>query len=119
MKALKYLEFTQDTMGHQKVTEKLSARRIKYQTTRLMQEAQDIHDNGCQGVLRERHYDGMWKRRVGTWLHYMEKTYQKWLHEVPHPRTTARTCPKGLATARGSTTQHSLLPTNNQTDVYH
>ena len=41
-----------------------------------------MHDNGCQGVLRERHYDGMWYRRVGTWLHYMEKTYQKWLHEV-------------------------------------
>ena len=33
-------------------------------------------------VFSERHYDSMWYRRVGTWLHYMEKTYQKWLHEV-------------------------------------
>ena len=41
-----------------------------------------MHNNGCQGVLRERHYDGMWYKRVGMWLHYMEKTYQKWLHEV-------------------------------------
>ena len=82
VKALKYLEFTHDTIGHQKVTEKLSAPRIKYQTTRLMQEAHEMHSNGCQGVLRERHYDGMWCRRVGTWPHYVEKTYQKWLHEV-------------------------------------
>ena len=82
VKALKYLEFTQDTIGHQKVTEMLSAPRIKYQTTRRMQEAQDMHNNGCLGVLKERHYDGKWYRRVGTWLHYMEKTHQKWLHEV-------------------------------------
>ena len=41
-----------------------------------------MHNNECQGVLIEWHYDGMWYRRVGTWLHYMEKTYQKWLHEV-------------------------------------
>ena len=56
VKALKYLEFTQDTTGHQKVMEKLSTPKIKYQTTRLMQEAWDMHNNGCQGVLRERHY---------------------------------------------------------------
>ena len=31
--------------------------------------------NGCQGILEEWHYDHMWYRRVGTWLHYMEKTY--------------------------------------------
>ena len=43
VKALKYLEFTQDTIGHQKVTEKLSAPKIKYQTTRMMQEAQEMH----------------------------------------------------------------------------
>ena len=36
VKALKYLEFTQDTIGHQKVMEKLFAPRIKYQTTRMM-----------------------------------------------------------------------------------
>ena len=41
-----------------------------------------MHNNGCQSVLRDRHYDGMWCRRVGKWLHYMEKTYQEWLHEV-------------------------------------
>ena len=82
VKALKYLEFTQDTIGHQKVMEKLSAPRIKYQTTRMMREAQDMRNNGCQSVLRDRHYDGIWYRRVGKWLHYMEKTYQEWLHEV-------------------------------------
>ena len=82
MKAPKYLEFTQDTIGHQKVMEKLSIPRIQYQTTSLMRKAQDMHDNGCQGVLGERHYDSMWYRRVGTWLHYMEKTYHKWLHKV-------------------------------------
>ena len=71
---LKYLEFTQDTIGYQKVTQKLSAPRTKYHTTRPMQEVQDVHDSGCQGVLRERHYDGMWYTRVGTWLHNMEKT---------------------------------------------
>ena len=82
----KYLEFTQDTIGHQKVTETLSAPKMKYQTTRLMQEAQDMHDNGCQGVLRERHYGDMWPRRVGTWLHYMEKTYKsgcmRWTYRI-------------------------------------
>ena len=41
-----------------------------------------MHNNGCQSVLRDRHYDGIWCRRVGKWLHYMEKTYQEWLHEV-------------------------------------
>ena len=75
VKALKYLECTQDTIRHQKVTEKLSAPRTKYQTTRMMQEAQDMHNNRCQSVLRDRHYDGIWYRRVGKWLHYMEKTY--------------------------------------------
>ena len=30
VKAIRYLEFTQDTMGHQNVMEKLSAPRIKY-----------------------------------------------------------------------------------------
>ena len=86
VKALKHLEFTQDTIGHQKVTEKLSTPGIKYQTTRLMQEAEDMHDNGCQGVLRERHYDGMWYRRVGTWLHYMEKNTRsgcmRWTYRI-------------------------------------
>ena len=82
MKALKYLEFTQDTIGHQKVMEKLFAPRIKYQTTRMMREAQDMHNNGCESVLRDWHYDGIWYRSVGKWLHYMEKTYQEWLHEV-------------------------------------
>ena len=33
-------------------------------------------------VLRKRHYESMWYRRVGKWLHYMEKTYRDWLHEV-------------------------------------
>ena len=47
VKALKYLEFTQDAIGHQTVMERLSAPRIKYQTTRMMQEAQDMHNNGC------------------------------------------------------------------------
>ena len=37
-----------------------------------------MHNNGCQSVLRDRHYDGIWYRRVGKWLHYMEKTYQEW-----------------------------------------
>ena len=82
LKALKYLEFTQDTEGSQKVMVKLSAARRKYQTTRMMQEAQDMHNTGCQSVLRKRHYDGMWYRWVGKWLQYMEKTYQDWLHEV-------------------------------------
>ena len=41
-----------------------------------------MHNNGCQSVLRDRHYDGIWYRRVGKGLHYMEKTYQDWLHEV-------------------------------------
>ena len=72
---VKYLEFTQDTIGHQKVMERLSAPKIKYQTTRMMQEAQNVHNNGCQSVLRDRHYDGIWFRRVGKWLRYMEKTY--------------------------------------------
>ena len=39
-----------------------------------------MHNNGCQSVLRDRPYDGIWYRRVGKWLHYMEKTYQEWLH---------------------------------------
>ena len=82
VKALKYLEFTQDAIGHQKVMEKLSAPKIKYQTTRMMQEAQDMHNKGCQGVLRDKHYGGIWYRRVGKWLHYREKTYHEWLHEV-------------------------------------
>ena len=41
-----------------------------------------MHNNGCQSVLRDRHYDGIWFWRVGKWLHCMEKTYQEWLHEV-------------------------------------
>ena len=41
-----------------------------------------MHNNGCQSVLRDRHYDGIWYRRVGKWLHHMERTYQEWLHEV-------------------------------------
>ena len=41
-----------------------------------------MHNNGCQSVLKDPHYDGIWYRRVGNWLHYMEKTYQEWLHEV-------------------------------------
>ena len=39
-----------------------------------------MHNNGCQSVLW--HYDGIWYRRVGKWLHYMKKTYQEWQHEV-------------------------------------
>ena len=54
--------------------EKLSAPGIKYQTTRMMREAQDMHNNGCQSVLRDQHYDGIWYKRVGKWVHYMEKT---------------------------------------------
>ena len=38
---------------------KLFAPKIKYQTTRMLQEAQDMHDIGCQSVLRKWHYDGM------------------------------------------------------------
>ena len=41
-----------------------------------------MHNNGCQSVLRDRHYDGIWYRRVGKWFHHMERTYQEWLHEV-------------------------------------
>ena len=55
VKVLKYLDFTQDTIGHQKVMERLSAPRLKYQTTRMMQEAKDMHNNGCQSVLKDRH----------------------------------------------------------------
>ena len=77
-----------------------------------------MHHNGCQGVLRERHYDGMWYRRVGAWLHY-----QKWLHEVDLAYHILglrhATYPKGLATARRSTTQHGLLPATSQTGMYH
>ena len=82
VKVLKYLEFTHNTIGHQKVMERLSAPKIKYQTTRIMQEAQDMHNNGCQNVLRDRHYDGIWYGRVSRWLHCMEKIYQEWLHEA-------------------------------------
>ena len=77
VKVLQYLEFTQDTIGHQKVMERLPAHTIEYQTTRIMQEVQDMHNNGCQSVLRDRHYDGIWYKRVGRWLHYMEKIYQE------------------------------------------
>ena len=82
LKALTYVVFTQDTFGHQKVMEKLSAPRIKYQTSRMMQEAHDMHNNGCQSVLRDQHYDSIWYRRVDKWPHYVEKTCQEWLHEV-------------------------------------
>ena len=82
VKALKYLESTQDAIGHQKVMEKLSTPTIKYQTTRMMREAQDMRNNECQSVLRDGHYDGIWCRRVGKWLHHMEKTYHEWQHEV-------------------------------------
>ena len=41
-----------------------------------------MHNNWCQSVLRDRHYDRIWCRSVGKWLHHMEKTYQEWLHEV-------------------------------------
>ena len=62
VKALKYLEFTQDTIGHQKVTEKLSAPRMKYQTTRMMREAHDTHNNGgaLSEVRAQCNYLGMW-----------------------------------------------------------
>ena len=82
VKALKYLEFTQDTIRHQQVMERLSAPRIKYQTTTIMQEAHDMHNNGCQSVLRDWHHDGIRYRGLGRWLHYMEKIYQEWLHET-------------------------------------
>ena len=42
VKALKYLDSTQDSIGHQKVMEKLSAPRILTQTARMMQPAQDM-----------------------------------------------------------------------------
>ena len=38
---------------------------------------------------------------------------------ISYPWSTARTYTKGLATARGSTTQHGLLTATGQTDVYH
>ena len=38
---------------------------------------------------------------------------------MSYPGSTARTYTKGLATARGSTTQHGLLTATGQTDVYH
>ena len=41
-----------------------------------------MRNSECQSVLRDWHYDGIWYRRVGKWLHYMGKTYQEWLHEV-------------------------------------
>ena len=37
-----------------------------------------MHNNGCQSVLRDRRYDGIWYRRLGKWLH----TYQEWVHEL-------------------------------------
>ena len=48
----------------------------------MMREAQDMRNNGCQSVLGDRPYDGIWYKTVGKWLHYMEKTYQECQHEV-------------------------------------
>ena len=66
VKPLKYLEFNRDTIGNQKVMEKLSAPRIQYQATRMMWQAQNMHSNGCHSFLGDRHYDGVWYRRVGN-----------------------------------------------------
>ena len=82
MKALNYLDHTQDSVGYQKVMEKLSAPRVRYQAAGMVQAAQKVHDAGCQDVVRAWHYDGMWYRRVGKWLQYMAKAYQSWVHEV-------------------------------------
>ena len=41
-----------------------------------------MRNGECQSVLRDRHYGGIWDRRVGKWLHFLEKTYQEWPHEV-------------------------------------
>ena len=41
-----------------------------------------MQTNVCQSVMRDLHYDGIWFRRMGKWLHNMENTYQEWLHEV-------------------------------------
>ena len=78
VKALKYLDHIEDSVGHQKVMEKLSAPMVRYQTTGMLQAAQDVHDAGCQDVLKARHYDVMWYRRVGKWLQYIlrYKAYQ-------------------------------------------
>ena len=122
VKALKYLEFTQDTIGHQKVTAKLSAPRIEYQTTRMMREAHDMRNSECQSVLRDRHYDGIWYRRVGKWLHYMGKTYQEWLHEVDlsyHILGLRHALiPKGLQ-RREEAPHNTACSPPGQTDVYH
>ena len=64
VKALNYLDHTQDSVGHQKVMEKLFAPRVRYQATRMVQAAQKVHDAACQDVLIAQHYDGMWYRRV-------------------------------------------------------
>ena len=48
VKALKYLEFTKDAIGHQKVMEKLSAPRMKDQTTGMMREAKIYTTMGAQ-----------------------------------------------------------------------
>ena len=82
VKALNYLDLTQDSAGHQKVTEKLSTPRVRFQTTRMMQAAQNVHDARCQDVLGAQQYDSMWYRRVGKWLQYIGKAYQNWVHEV-------------------------------------
>ena len=82
VKALNYLDHTQDSAGHQKVMEKLSAPRVRYQATRMVKAAQKVHDARRQDVLRARHYDGMWYRMVGKWLQYMGKAHHNWVHEV-------------------------------------
>ena len=78
VKALKYLDSATDPVGHQKGREKLSAPRMRYQTQRMLQVAQDIQNTRCQDVLRARQYDGIGYRRVGKWLQHMSQTYSGW-----------------------------------------
>ena len=56
VKPLKYRESANDPVGHQKVVEKLSTPRIKYQTKRMLQAAQDVQNTSAkisstQGIM--------------------------------------------------------------------
>ena len=70
VKAIKYLDGAPDTKGYQKIACKLCAPWIGHQVQRLLQAAQSIHGYEYQGILQPRHYDGMWYKRVGKWLHH-------------------------------------------------
>ena len=41
-----------------------------------------MQDRGCQDVIKARHFDGIWYRRLGKWLNYMEGTHWELVHEV-------------------------------------